>query len=176
MKGYNQIKENRSLSPWGWMVPILKMRRFSCLLPPEMGEIAQTFMSEIHVEWLAGLKCRATGLSTSLFLRNEGARNARNVLYYPYWQYTDLFIFRFVSLLCLRSTLRLLPWTITCILRVLGEIDIRYRWCLFVCYGLRSFHALQLQTNYWQCFTWASRVLFPSSSEWHSRQYRSAPV
>ena len=34
--------------------------------------------------------------------------NARNVgLYYPYWQYTDLFIFRFVSLLCLRRTLRL---------------------------------------------------------------------
>ena len=29
-------------------------------------------------------------------------------LYYPYWQYTDLFIFRFVSLLCLRSTLRLI--------------------------------------------------------------------
>ena len=44
------------------MVPFLKMKRFSCLLPlslpPEMGEIAQTFMSEI--EWLA-LKCRATG-------------------------------------------------------------------------------------------------------------------
>ena len=41
------------------MVPILKMRRFSCLLrlslPPEMGEIAQTFMSEIEwleIEWL----------------------------------------------------------------------------------------------------------------------------
>ena len=35
--------------------------------------------------------------------------NARNIrLYYPYWQYTDLFIFRFVSLLCLRSTLHLL--------------------------------------------------------------------
>ena len=34
--------------------------------------------------------------------------NARNVRpYYPYWQYIDLFIFRFVSLLCLRSTLRL---------------------------------------------------------------------
>ena len=33
-----------------------------------------------------------------LFLSDEGA-NARNVrLYYPYWQYTDLFIFRFVSL------------------------------------------------------------------------------
>ena len=28
-------------------------------------------------------------------------------LYYPYWQYTDLFIFRFVSLLCLCSTLLL---------------------------------------------------------------------
>ena len=52
------------------MVPILKMRRFSCLLrlslPPEMGEMAQIFISEI--EWLAALKCRATGLSTSLFL------------------------------------------------------------------------------------------------------------
>ena len=36
----------------------------SCLLrlslPPEMGEIAQTFMLEI--EWLAALKCRATWL------------------------------------------------------------------------------------------------------------------
>ena len=31
--------------------------------------------------------------------------NARNIrLCYPYWQYTDLFIFRCVSLLCLRST------------------------------------------------------------------------
>ena len=28
-------------------------------------------------------------------------------LYYPYRQYTNLFIFRFVTLLCLRSTLRL---------------------------------------------------------------------
>ena len=49
------------------MVPILKMRRFSCLLrlslPPEMGEIAETFMSEI--EWLAALKCRATGFVLS---------------------------------------------------------------------------------------------------------------
>ena len=55
------------------MVPILKMRRFSCLLrlslPPEMGEMAQTVMSEI--EWLAALKCRATGLSTSLFLTEQ---------------------------------------------------------------------------------------------------------
>ena len=66
----DQIKENRSLSLWGWMVQILKMRRFSCLLrllfPPEMGKMAQTFISEI--EWLTVSKCRATGLSTSLFL------------------------------------------------------------------------------------------------------------
>ena len=51
------------------MVPSLKMRRLSCLLqsslPPEMDEIAETFTSEI--KWLALLKCRATGLSTSSF-------------------------------------------------------------------------------------------------------------
>ena len=45
------------------MVPILKMTCFSrllrLLLPPEMGEMAQTFISEI--QWLAVLKCRATG-------------------------------------------------------------------------------------------------------------------
>ena len=29
------------------------------------------------------------------------------LFYYPYWQYIDLFIFRFASLLCLRSTLRI---------------------------------------------------------------------
>ena len=44
------------------------MRRFSCLLrlslPPEVGEMAQTFISEI--EWLAALKCRATGLISYL--------------------------------------------------------------------------------------------------------------
>ena len=63
----DQIKENRLFSPCEWKVSILKIRRFFCLLrlslPPEMGEMAQTFISEI--EWLAVLKCRATGLSTS---------------------------------------------------------------------------------------------------------------
>ena len=78
MKGYDQIKENCSLCPWGRIVPILKMSRFSRLLrlssPPEMGEMAQTFMSEI--EFLAALKCRATGLSTSLFLtERRGSAN-----------------------------------------------------------------------------------------------------
>ena len=41
--------------------------------------------------------------------------NARNVRFcYPYWQYTDLFIFRFVSLLCLRSTPCLLFFMFPC--------------------------------------------------------------
>ena len=40
-----------------------------------------------------------------LFLSNEGP-TLETLLYYPYWQYsTNLFIFRFVSLLCLCSTL-----------------------------------------------------------------------
>ena len=42
--------------------------------------------------------------------RRADARNVR--LYYPYWQYTDLFIFQFVSLLCLRSTLRIFQFWI----------------------------------------------------------------
>ena len=42
-----------------------------------------------------------------LFLSDEGPMLGNARLYYPYWRYTDLFIFRFVSLLCLRSTLRL---------------------------------------------------------------------
>ena len=58
------------MSQWEWMVPILKMGCFSCLLqllwPPEIWGMAQTFMSER--EWLALLKCRATGLLTSPFL------------------------------------------------------------------------------------------------------------
>ena len=32
------------------------------LLPPEMGEMAKNFISEI--EWLAALNCLATGLSS----------------------------------------------------------------------------------------------------------------
>ena len=70
--------------------------------------------------------------------------------------------------------------------------------CSLVCY--LSFHAVQLQTNYWQCFTWVSRALFFSSLtfkdsritqyfeftyfiwnfwlslERHSRQYGSVPA
>ena len=43
-----------------------------------------------------------------LFLSDEGPiLEMLDYIYYPYWQYTDLFIFRFVSLLCLHSTLRL---------------------------------------------------------------------
>ena len=47
--------------------------------------------------------------------RRANARNVSNVrLFYPHWQYSNLFIFRFVSLLCLSCTLRLLRskrWT-----------------------------------------------------------------
>ena len=58
------------------MVPILKMKRFSCLLrlslPPEMGEIAQTFMSEI--EWLAALNVAQQACQHHCSLRNEGVQ------------------------------------------------------------------------------------------------------
>ena len=59
--------------------------------------------------------------------------NARNVrLYYPYWQYTDLFIFRFVSSLCLRSTLRLF-----CLYIIYNIRNIAYRLIfLDICYCL----------------------------------------
>ena len=48
-----------------------------------------------------------------MFLSDEGPMlETLDYIYYPYWQYIDLFIFRFVSLLCLRSTLRLLSLAI----------------------------------------------------------------
>ena len=46
-----------------------------------------------------------TFLSEVSLWRRTDPRNVR--LYYQYWQYSNLFIFRFVSLLCLRNTLRL---------------------------------------------------------------------
>ena len=48
--------------------------------------------------------------SVSLW-RRAFARNVR--LYYPYRQYTNLFIFRCVSLLCLRSTLHIIYLLLT---------------------------------------------------------------
>ena len=45
------------------------------------------------------------------------------ILCYPYWQYTDHFIFRFQSLLCLRSTLRLLRYSIISPLVLIFEIS-----------------------------------------------------
>ena len=65
------------------------------------------YFLKVSVTWLSVLYKFTQFIylfSVSLWQR----ANARNVrLYYPYWQYTDLFIFRFVSSLCLRSTLRL---------------------------------------------------------------------
>ena len=46
------------------------------------------------------------GTNLMILWRRANARNVR--LYYPYWQYTNHFIFRFTSLLCLCSTLLLL--------------------------------------------------------------------
>ena len=58
----------------------------------------------IWIVYIYSLTFRALALEHS----PERRANARNVrLYYPYRQYTDHVIFRFVSLLCLRSTLRL---------------------------------------------------------------------
>ena len=57
------------MSSFSWnyfFLSIIFNERILLSLPPEMGEKAQTFILEI--EWLAALKCRATGLSTSLFL------------------------------------------------------------------------------------------------------------
>ena len=73
------------------MVPILKMKRFSCLLrlslPPEMRKIkiAQILISEI--EWLAALKCRATGLSTVISLRDEGVQQICQIDVGPFHRY-----------------------------------------------------------------------------------------
>ena len=57
--------------------------------------------------------------------------NARNVrLYYPNWQYTNLFIFRFVSQLCLRSTLRLYKLILYIdIVNVTDENECVASWC-----------------------------------------------
>ena len=54
------------------------------------------------------LRQRETG--ENRFSLTKGQCSKRQT-YYPYWQYTDHFIFRFVSLLCLRSTLRLLQYS-----------------------------------------------------------------
>ena len=61
-----------------------------------------------ELKWLPvdrNLVYRENHLFSVSLWRRANARNVRP--YYPYWQYTDLFIFRFVSPLCLRSTLRL---------------------------------------------------------------------
>ena len=47
-----------------------------------------------------------------MFLSDERPMLETLGLYYPYRQHTDLFIFRFVSLLCLRSTPRLFQFWI----------------------------------------------------------------
>ena len=93
--------KRRRLLPFGH----LRMKRYSeskhasgsLGLPPSKALFTHMIISHINSLGFFYL------FSVSLW-RRANARNVR--LYYPYWQYTDLFIFRFVSLLCLRSTLR----------------------------------------------------------------------
>ena len=66
----DHINENRFLiEPLGMNCSNLENETLFLSLPPEMGEMAQIFISEI--EWLAVLKCHARGLSTSLFLTEQ---------------------------------------------------------------------------------------------------------
>ena len=46
-------------------------------------------------------------IATRTIANPEPMLEMLDYIYYPYWQYTNHFIFRFVSVLCLRSTLRL---------------------------------------------------------------------
>ena len=71
MKGYDQIKENRSFSPWGWMVPILKMRRFSCLLRalPDYITQLQSILRTEHrrkseLKWKSNINMRSRPLAS----------------------------------------------------------------------------------------------------------------
>ena len=64
-----------------------------------------------HVPKSHVITCDFGTCSCGIFVRGNREKrraNARNVrLHYPYWQYTNLFIFQFVSLLCLCITLYL---------------------------------------------------------------------
>ena len=81
---------DRFLSPWEWMVPILKMRLF----------VSSTAIITTRDGWNGTnfyIKNRMVS-SIKMSRKRLVYHHARNVrLYYPYWQYTDL-IFRFVSL------------------------------------------------------------------------------
>ena len=82
--------------------------------------------------------------SVSLW-RRANVRNVR--LYYPYRRYTNLFIFRFVSLLSLRSTLRLFHVCIY-LTQLSSEISDIHTWKNIV----PIFHHYRPQTkvNQWQ--------------------------
>ena len=83
-----------------------------CLVYPVLHYYAFVHVSLI---WLAHFLSpdyfsagNSLGIFNLFYVSPWRSANARNVrLYYPFWQYIYIFIFRFVSLHCLRSTLRL---------------------------------------------------------------------
>ena len=74
-------------------------------------------------------------------------------LCYPYWQYIDLFIFRFESLLCLRSTLRLfhLSYSIVCVMYVLYYVPVHV--------DQQKTHFCILINNYWMRLSMIARII-----------------
>ena len=73
-----------------------------CITKPNPSKSKKIGVVPIRIVW-----SNVSSIGPVFLWRRANARNVRP--YYPYWQYTDLFIFLFVSLLCLRSTLRLFP-------------------------------------------------------------------
>ena len=98
--------------------------------------------------------CRDHAKNFRLFKSRVGLwrrANARNVrFHYPYRQYTNLFIFRFVSLLCLRSTLRLFSFNFAAIR------------CLFI-------RELSNEISFKNCTFWrtkSARIIKPRGSKY----------
>ena len=97
--------------------PFTSLRRWTLHQPepftslnPSPARGPEPFTS-LNPSWLWALYHSDEGpnLSQKLFTFRTYEWPKPHILY-TYWQYTNLFIFRFVSLLCLRSTLRLVTY------------------------------------------------------------------
>ena len=113
--------------------------------------------------------------------RNRRKANARNVkLHYPYWQYTDLFIFRFcIFILCLRSTLRLsytervAEFTVTPSVATIGTIVYRD----FKTYDAASRKTRPSKQNNYSCnFKRIDNLQFQEYFQKHSRSVNNATL
>ena len=95
----------------------------------------QTIQETVYVSSYRSYTCHYLYISSiyiyiyiyiyTIYIRRANARNVRP--HYPHWQYTDLFIFRFVSILCLRSTLRLCKLMLCVIILQTGRVTGRAR-------------------------------------------------